>query len=289
MTDELDPRGILFPSGLPEFHRVPAPAELADLARWFWIPEWRLAPGETSRQEVLPFPACNLTVQAGSGGPAGGGDAGATVGLTGPTTRISQRELSGSGWAVGALLRPGGVSALRLSPAELRDLEVPFDAPGLAGAVSDAMVEAGPPDVPGVPDAPGVPEVAGRRERAAGAYGRWLAEHAAPPDPAALTANELEELIRTDREVVHVDRLARLLGLSTRSVQRLSLRFIGLPPLAVIRRYRLQEAALRLREHRDVTIAEIAAELGYSDQAHLGADFRTVLGFAPGAYRRGSR
>src|SRR5699024_7070032 len=115
-----------------------------------------------------------------------------------------------------------------------------------------------------------------RHERAARAYSGWLAAHAADPAPAALAANDLEEAIRADRTLVQVDQLARRLGLSTRSLQRLALRYIGLPPLAIIRRYRLQEAALRLREQPDVTIAQIAAELGYSDQAHLSADFRTV-------------
>lgn len=71
-----------------------------------------------------------------------------------------------------------------------------------------------------------------------------------------------------------------------RSVQRLSQRYIGLPPLAIIRRYRLQESAERLRDDPSLSIAQIAAELGYADHAHLAADFRTVLGFTPSAYRR---
>ena len=37
--------------------------DLAALVRWFWIPVWRLAPGRTSRQNLLPFPASNLVVQ----------------------------------------------------------------------------------------------------------------------------------------------------------------------------------------------------------------------------------
>lgn len=55
----------------------------------------------------------------------------------------------------------------------------------------------------------------------------------------------------------------------------------------MIRRYRLQEAAQRLREDSDVSVTDVAAELGYADQAHLCADFRTVLGFNPTAYRSG--
>jgi AraC-like DNA-binding protein len=34
-----------------------------------------------------------------------------------------------------------------------------------------------------------------------------------------------------------------------------------------------------------VSVAQVAADLGYADQAHLAADFRTVLGLTPSAYR----
>src|SRR5690606_22818921 len=50
MADPDDARGILRPARLPTFHRVPAPAELQEAIRWFWIPRWQVAPGRTSRQ-----------------------------------------------------------------------------------------------------------------------------------------------------------------------------------------------------------------------------------------------
>lgn len=62
-------------------------------------------------------------------------------------------------------------------------------------------------------------------------------------------------------------------------------RCIGLPPLAVLRRYRLQEAAQRLHEDPGLSVAEVAADLGYADQAHLSAGFSRVLGLAPSGYR----
>jgi AraC-like DNA-binding protein len=34
------------------------------------------------------------------------------------------------------------------------------------------------------------------------------------------------------------------------------------------------------------TLATVAVDLGYSDQAHLANEFRSVLGLTPGAYRR---
>jgi len=68
-------------------------------------------------------------------------------------------------------------------------------------------------------------------------------------------------------------------------VQRLARRYVGLTPLAMIRRRRLQEAAQQLRINPRISLAELAAQLGYADQAHLSTDFRAVLGFTPSAYR----
>lgn len=257
-----DPRGILYPTRLPTFHRIPAPPELAGLIRWFWIPRWRLAPGRTSRQEVLPFPASNLVVQ-----PAG-------VALSGPSTRASFRDLRGTGWAVGALLRPAGVVQLHPDPAAVRDAEVPFSAPELHAAVVQAME----------PDA-GASSLA----RATSAFSRWAADRLVPPDGPGRLANAMEEAIAEDRDLTRVEQVADRLGLSVRGVQRLAASHVGLPPLAVIRRYRLQEAAARLREDASVVIADVAAELGYADQAHLSRDFRTVLGLTPRDYRAGQR
>lgn len=112
-----DPRGVLYPTRLPSFHRLPAPPELGEVMRWFWIPRWRLAPGRSSRQTLLPFPASNLVVQQDG------------ITLSGPTTGISHRDLSGHGWAVGALLRPAGIASLSSDPGAIRDTEVPFAAP----------------------------------------------------------------------------------------------------------------------------------------------------------------
>src|SRR5699024_5735892 len=100
MSGPADWRGVLHPERLPTFRREPAPDDLSDRIRWFWIPRWNVEPGRTSRQELLPFPASNLVVEGG------------VVTLSGPTTGRSHRDLRGRGWAVGALLRPAGIAAL---------------------------------------------------------------------------------------------------------------------------------------------------------------------------------
>lgn len=268
VNDLDDARGILRPTRLPTFHRVPAPEELQELVRWFWIPRWQIPPGRTSRQHLLPFPASNLVVEPGG------------VVLSGPSTGASYRDLTGTGWAVGALLRPAGIAQLHPDPAALRDLEVAYDAGGLHGAVVGAMERA-----PG--GAWTETNTAAARERATAICTRWALDRLEPPDEAGLLANAMEDLVAGDPTVVRVEQVARHLHVSTRAVQRLAHRHVGLPPLAIVRRYRLQEAARRLREEPSTTVAEVAAELGYADHAHLTRDFRQVLGLSPRDYRRG--
>lgn len=254
-----DHRGILYPAQLPTFARLDPPEEVAALVRWFWIPEWRIAPGRTSRQHVIPFPACNLVVEHDG------------VGLAGPATRRSHRDLTGTGWAVGALLRPAAVPSFTPEPAELRDTYLAMDLPDLRARVTDAMNQ--PADGPL------------RHRRAVDAFAGWLAGAVPPPDPEALLANALAELVDSDPTVLRVEDVASRLHVSTRTVQRIARRYVGLPPLMMIRRRRLQEAAQRLRTDPGTSLAALASELGYVDQAHLATEFRTVLDFTPSSYR----
>lgn len=256
-ANEPDSRGVLYPARLPTFDRIAAPDDLGSIVAWFWIPQWNLAPGRTSRQNILPFPACNLVVE-----PDG-------VTVVGPTTRHTHRDLTGTGWAVGALLRPAASAALDISPRELRDSFREYPAPDLFESISATMTV----------ESPDVSDAASR-------FAAWLREHSTPPSGSAVLANELADLIARDRSIVRVDDLARQVSMSVRNVQRLADRHIGLPPLAIIRRYRLQEAAERLRMDQTIAIAEVAADLAYTDQAHFSADFNQTLGMPPGAYRR---
>ncbi|HIX00619.1 MAG TPA: helix-turn-helix domain-containing protein [Candidatus Nesterenkonia stercoripullorum] len=265
--DPDDPRGVLYPARLPSFHREAAPDVLRELVRWFWIPQWNLPPGETSRQQLLPFPATNLVVA-----PEG-------VTLAGPTSGASYRDLKGHGWAVGALFRPAGVASIGCDPHEIHDQEVLFKAPELHRSVVTAMTE----------EKETAMSQSGAPQKAVRAYSDWLSQRLAPPDDGGLMANAMEDLISSDRSIIRAEQVADRLHVSLRGVQRLAQRYVGLPPLAMIRRYRLQEAAQRLREDPTLTIAQTAAELGYADQAHLSSDFRHVFGFNPTEYRRQHR
>lgn len=253
----VDPtRGVLYPARLPHFHRLPPPDEAAELVSWFWIPEWDIEQGRSSRQHIVGYPALNLVVE------------GREVTLSGATTRATHRDLRGTGWAVGALLRPAAAAALTTDPASLVDGAIVLDEPELAEAVAAAMATG-----------------QGHRERAVAAFSRWLRARAGHIDEAGRLANALVDAVLAGDAVATPDEAALRLAVSVRTLQRLAHRHVGVPPAAMIRRRRLQDAAERLRADPDVDLATLAAEAGYADHAHLTREFRAVLGIAPREYR----
>jgi AraC-type DNA-binding domain-containing proteins len=251
-------RGVLYPARLPSLRRVPAPPEVAELVRWFWIPEWDIAPGRTSRQYLVSYPACNLVVQP------------LEVTVAGPTTRVSYRDLTGRGWAVGALLRPAAVPTFAPDPGRLRDREKIIEAQDLHAAVVAAMA---------------IEDQEKRHAAAVETFSAWLARRVPPLTDRDRLANRMAEIIDADPDVQSVADAADRLGVSPRTLQRLTGQYVGLTPAEMIRRRRLQEAAQRVRTDPSASLAEIAAELGYADQAHLTHEFRQRLGFTPATYR----
>ena len=79
--------------------------------------------------------------------------------------------------------------------------------------------------------------------------------------------------------------LAARLGTTPRSLQRFCAEWIGVGPKELVRWARLHEAAGRAAAG-PVDWAELAAELGYADQAHLVRDFSRVVGEPPARYAR---
>mgnify|MGYP006161695321 FL=1 len=94
------------------------------------------------------------------------------------------------------------------------------------------------------------------------------------------------EVAETEASLLAVTDLAAELNVSTRTVQRLAAKYVGITPAALIRRRRLQEAAEQIRQDPTLDLTALAHRSGYADHAHLTNDFRGTLGFTPTAYRR---
>ena len=256
-------KGQLNPSPAAPVGRLSPPPAVADVVRFFWIPVWSLPPGVVMRQHVLTYPAVNLVVQSDG------------VLVVGPQRAISHRDLSGAGWAVGALLRPAGGLLFTGDVRDLVDESRLLEQPRLVAAVTAVMEGEAPVDE--------------RRARAADVVADWVAELATAaglPHPDGLLANALSELVDAEPTLRRVGDLAARLAVSPRTLQRVGPRHTGFTPAALIRRSRLQSAADQLRQLPQADIGEVAHRLGYADHAHLTREFRAVLGITPSRYRR---
>jgi AraC-like DNA-binding protein len=105
---------------------------------------------------------------------------------------------------------------------------------------------------------------------------------ATPGDPVALDA---AALIERAGGRIRVDDLARAAGLGRRQLERRFLAAVGIAPKVACRVLRFQAALRRIADDPAVSLAAIAVEAGYHDQAHLTRDFTALAGTPPGAWR----
>jgi len=85
-----------------------------------------------------------------------------------------------------------------------------------------------------------------------------------------------------------VSDVASAAGLSLRTAQRVAREYVGVSLGGMIRRRRAQVAFQSIREQPELPIAQVAAGVGYSDQAHLAGETRRLLGSTTTSYRKSS-
>ncbi|MFG2099656.1 DUF6597 domain-containing transcriptional factor [Micromonospora echinaurantiaca] len=263
-----DSRGILDPARLlrqVRFRRHLPAVALRPWVEHYWLIDWELT--EPFVQHVVPHPAVNVVFQRDGAGPERAEVAG--VGL-----ELFSITLRGTGRVSGVQFRPGGFHPFWRRPvAELTGRRWPF---------AD-LADRWPPAAAGGPAGSG--RCTGTDAERCRALDDLLTGWAPEPDPVTEEVISLVEEIRTDRSLVRVDDFAARHDVSTRRLQRLFLDHVGVSPKWVIRRYRLQEA-IEQAAGGPLDWATLAADLGYSDQAHLVREFSAVTGVSPAAYAR---
>lgn len=275
-----DTRGIVDAAELfarVRFRRREPAEPLRPYLEHYWLVDWDLS--EPYVTHVVPHPSVNLVFQRldgpGGGNGRGGSEAADSAGgdgeLAGIGLGLFTRKLEGVGRACGAQFRPGGFR--------------PF-APGRPVSAWTGRQLPHTDAFPGTGAAPaGVLGPADDDARVA-ALDSFLLALAPEPDPQAELATALVHRIRTDRTIRRVADFARAEGLTVRSLQRLFAAYVGVGPKRVLLRYRIHEALERAATEAEVDWALLAAELGYSDQAHLVRDFTATVGVPPTAYGR---
>jgi AraC-like DNA-binding protein len=196
--------------------------------------------------------------------------------VVGPMSRALVLRASAGARVLGLRLRAAGAAALLRQPLrELADQVVPFgDLGGRAAAHErpmDELVDELLGD--GWSDAE---QVLARAERS-------LRARIAPPgEPARLAAAAAGRIFAT-RGALRVRELAAELGVGERRLQRAFDEAVGLSPKRLARIARLQ-AVLRCFASPGVSLADVAADCGYADQAHLTHEFGELAGISPAAF-----
>lgn len=85
-----------------------------------------------------------------------------------------------------------------------------------------------------------------------------------------------------------LDRLARVATMSRSSFSARFTELVGEAPIAYLTRWRMSIAQSRLLEE-DITVAKLAAELGYQSEAAFNRAFVRIIGRTPGSIRRQPR
>lgn len=194
--------------------------------------------------------------------------------VSGVSTKKFSRTLEGEGRAFGVKFRPGGFRPFLAEPvSRLTDRILP--ARKIFGPEADRMEN--------------TLIRTGDDSEILHHVHAFLIERAPPLDRSIDTAASLVEQILATPDIKTVEDLARVSAMNKRAMQRLFREYVGVPPKWVIRRYRLHELIARLNSGEVLDWADLAAELGYFDQAHLINDFKAIVGRSPTQYRLGAR
>jgi AraC-like DNA-binding protein len=247
-------------SALRHFRYAEAPPapDLAPFVAHYWIIHWDLSGRDPYRQWVLPYPSVNITFTAGRCRVAGV-----------PRGRFSE-VLSGAGRVAGVRFRPGGFRPFLDDPVSaITGRFVPFDV---------MYPDAGPAVAAGVLTA----EDAGAVRRIEDFLRSFRPLRDADADLVAAAVDRAA----ADPAIARAEQLAAVSGAGLRRLQRLFAEHVGVGPKWVIRRYRLHEAAARAADGGSLDLPALAAELGYSDQAHLTRDFTAMIGEPPARYAK---
>ncbi|MFN0061578.1 MAG: DUF6597 domain-containing transcriptional factor [Myxococcaceae bacterium] len=259
-------RGVLEEAkarGVYQARRVRPPDDLARHVDYFWLVRWSLT--EPYEQNVLALPAAHFVFEQNDQTKQ------RESRFAGPGRARFTRVLEGAGHILGIAFHAGTAFPwVRRPLAPMADRLVPL------GTVWRRDVRAAERAILS-------PRTETRAVDAAVKYARrWLP---ALDEPSTLAARLVEQ-ISNDRTLCRVEQLVTHSGLPERSLQRLFHRYVGVNPKAVIRRFRLVEAAEALENPHPPRLTELAQSLGYFDQSHFIRDFRATVGRAPLEHRR---
>ncbi|MFE5775835.1 helix-turn-helix domain-containing protein [Brachybacterium sp. NPDC056505] len=272
---------VLRPEELLQRARYDFARPCAALRPWverYWSVRWDLEDGEVFPVATLDDPSINLTVERGGAQRDGTDAAGTTVGagvwITGPVTRGRfDVRLTGSGSVVGVKFALGGTRAFATQDLRaLRDRTIPAEQ--WFGGAAVHLADGDPSGA--------LPHDAAS---ASARLDAWLLARGPEEPPDAPTLRRLLGII--DDSATHsLADLERRSGVSTRTLQRLFDRGLGVGVKRMLVRARVIDATAALDRGDPRSLSDIATALGWFDQSHFIRDFRSLTGETPARYAR---
>jgi AraC-like DNA-binding protein len=262
--------GILRPDQFARhvhLERIECSPELSPWVENYWSLRWDLPSGSSYVSSTLPHPACNLSVERGHQRDEVGAD---PVVVTGVVTKRFDVTIREAGWVYAAKFRPGGLAALTgVHARTLRNATVPASEV-LDPATTNALRELGPQASPG---------------ESRGLFDEVLGRLATTLTRDYLLLLDVIAAMLDDRSLLRVAQVEEKCGVSTRALQRLFERYVGVSPKWVLSRYRMHDAVTDLDAGYGGSLADLAAKYGWFDQAHFTREFTNLVGVPPSAYQ----
>jgi AraC-like DNA-binding protein len=94
--------------------------------------------------------------------------------------------------------------------------------------------------------------------------------------------DSLEKALESIKQDEALGQLCESMKLSQRQVERLFKHWLGMTPKHYQRILRIKKAICFLRLHKDASLADVSQQFGFSDQAHMTREFRTIACITPG-------
>jgi AraC-like DNA-binding protein len=229
---------------------------LAPLIEQFWLVDWDLRGLPAHTQQNLPDPNMHLVISNQG------------TKLMGPVSKKYRYSMQGQGKIMGVKFNLGVLAKKLVCPLD-NALDREFEAADIFKFDQQELLKK---------------TLFAKSDKAAVAYLSDTLENTdIQAEPSVIKVQTLAAQIKNNNEINSVEVLAKLSHTSVRSLQRLFKTYVGLSPKWLIRKYRLHHA-LEMLENKQLSLAQLTANLGYADQSHLIREFHAFLDVTPKQY-----
>ncbi|MBL4637737.1 MAG: AraC family transcriptional regulator [Proteobacteria bacterium] len=112
----------------------------------------------------------------------------------------------------------------------------------------------------------------------------WLSQVIAPEQSALDIVNASLNLLNQHQGAVAISAIAETLDINPRRLERLFNDQVGLTAKEYARNIRIKQARVYLKQQPNLSLANVAYDLGFFDQSHFSKQFKQVVGISPKAY-----